>query len=137
LCRSCVNNRRRKRYATKRSEAGHESSPRLQNLVKKGDFPAVKKNRSLSNARKDAFLWLMPVVFARSKHTRLPHLANGGAKNDQLDDVLRGRYQQRSIMLRDVSLEVIRPADVARTQGTQQYFRPKPRTKRDSAKPLT
>ncbi len=61
LCRSCVNQRRRERYATKRSETGHGSLPRLQDLVKKGDFAAVKKNRTLINARNREYLLALAV----------------------------------------------------------------------------
>ncbi len=61
LCRSCVNEQKRKRYATKRGETGHGSPLRLQDLVKKGDFAAVKKNGRLINAGNRAYLLAVAV----------------------------------------------------------------------------
>jgi ankyrin repeat protein len=61
LCRACVNKRRRTRHATKRSETGKGSPPRLQDLVKKGDLAAVKKNSSLINPRNRQYLLALAV----------------------------------------------------------------------------
>ena len=74
LCRSCVNERRRKRYATKRSKEGHGSPPRLQDLVKKGDFAAVKKNRSLINAGNREYLLDLAVRDFKSAPKKPSHV---------------------------------------------------------------
>ncbi len=88
LCRSCVNKRRRNRYATKRSETGHGSPPRLQDLVKKGDFAAVKKNRSLIKAGNREYLLALAVTDFKTAPKKPSHvelvkfLIQVGAKPD-------------------------------------------------------
>ena len=61
LCRACVNKQRRNRYATKRIEGGPASPLRLQDLVKKGELAAIKKHRSLINARNREHLLALAV----------------------------------------------------------------------------
>jgi hypothetical protein len=74
LRRSCVKKRRRKRCATKRSETGHGSPPRLQDLVKKGDCAAVKKNRSLINAGNREYLLTLAVTDFKTAPKKPSHV---------------------------------------------------------------
>ena len=74
LCRSCVNKRRRERYETKRSKADHADPPRLQDLVKKGDLAAVKKNKTLINARNREHLLAVAVTDFKSAPKKLSHV---------------------------------------------------------------
>ncbi len=88
VCSTCVNKRRRARYAATRSETGHETPPRLRDLVKKGDFGAVKKNRSLIDAsNRDRLLALAVSDFKsapkKSSHVELvKFLIQMGARPD-------------------------------------------------------
>ena len=88
MCSSCVNKRRRARYAAKRNETGHGNPPRLRDLVKKGDFAAVKKNRSLIDAsNRDRLLALAVIDFKsapkKSSHVELvKFLIQMGARPD-------------------------------------------------------
>ena len=50
ICRSCVNRRRRELHTATASKAGDGKVPRLADLVKNGDLPAVKKLASLITA---------------------------------------------------------------------------------------
>ena len=74
LCRACVNKRRRTRHRAKRSETGNGSPPRLQDLVKKGDLAAVKKNSSLINARNRQYLLALAVRDFKSAPKKPSHV---------------------------------------------------------------
>jgi ankyrin repeat protein len=74
LCRPCVNKRRRQRYATTRSKTGHGDPPRIQDLVKKGDFTAVKQNKSLIDASNRAHLLALAVRDFKSAPKKPSHV---------------------------------------------------------------
>ena len=56
------------------SETGNGSPPRLQDLVKKGDFAAVKKNSSLINARNRQYLLALAVRDFKSAPKKPSHI---------------------------------------------------------------
>ena len=76
LCRSCVNKRRRERYATKSGKTSHGGGdpPRIQDLVKKGDVAAIKKNRSLINASNRDHLLALAVTDFKSAPKKPSHV---------------------------------------------------------------
>jgi ankyrin repeat protein len=74
LCRSCVNKRRRERHATKSSKTRHADPPRIQDLVKKGDFTAVKKNRNLIDASNRQYLLTLAVRDFKSAPKKPTHV---------------------------------------------------------------
>jgi ankyrin repeat protein len=90
LCRSCVNKRRRERHATKPDKTGQgdEGPPRIQDLVKKGDVAAIKKNKSLINAGNRDRLLALAVTDFKSAPKKPIHvelvkvLIERGAKPD-------------------------------------------------------
>jgi len=74
LCRACVNMRRRKRYATKSTQTDPGKPPRLQDLVKKGDFAAVKQNARLINASNREYLLALAVRDFKSAPKKASHV---------------------------------------------------------------
>jgi ankyrin repeat protein len=74
LCRSCVNQRRRKRYAAKRNKTGHGDRPRIHDLVKNGDFTAVKKHRNLIDASNREYLLALAVRDFKSAPKKPSHV---------------------------------------------------------------
>jgi ankyrin repeat protein len=74
LCRSCVNQRRRKRYATKSGKTGHGDPPRIQDLVKKGDFTAVKQNKNLIDSTNKEYLLALAVTDFKSAPKKPSHV---------------------------------------------------------------
>jgi ankyrin repeat protein len=74
ICSSCVNKRRRKRYATKSSQTGQERPAHLGELVKKGDCAAIKRNEGLINAGNRQRLLALAVTDFKSAPKTLGHL---------------------------------------------------------------
>jgi ankyrin repeat protein len=74
LCRSCVNARRRRRYATKSSKTGDADPPRLQDLVKEGDLAAVKKHWNLITASNREHLLALAVTDFKSAPKKPSHV---------------------------------------------------------------
>jgi len=74
MCSSCVNKRRRKRYATKSSKTGQERPAQLGELVKKGDYAAIKRNRGLINAGNTERLLALAVTDFKSAPKKPSHL---------------------------------------------------------------
>jgi Ankyrin repeats (many copies) len=87
-CSACVNKRRRELHAAKSTEPAPESLPRLRDLIKKGDFAALKQNRSLINAGNSERLLALAVRDFKSAPKKPSHLEivklllNLGAKPD-------------------------------------------------------
>jgi ankyrin repeat protein len=73
-CSSCVNKQRRKRYRTKLSEPGPGKPPELQDLVKRGDFAAVKNNKSLINSSNSERLLALAVTDFKSAPKKPSHV---------------------------------------------------------------
>ncbi len=88
LCRSCVNQRRRTRYAIRSSKSGDAAPPRIQDLVKKGDLAAVKKHGGLIDAGNRDYLLALAVMDFKSAPKKPGHvelvryLIQQGAKPD-------------------------------------------------------
>ena len=74
ICSSCVNQRRRERYAKKKGETRSEDLPDLQDLVKKGDLAGVKKSRGLINARNRERLLALAVIDFKSAPKKPSHV---------------------------------------------------------------
>jgi ankyrin repeat protein len=76
LCRSCVNKRRRERHATKSGKPSHGEGnpPRIQDLVKKGDAAAIKKNKSFINAGNRDHLLALAVTDFKSAPKKPSHV---------------------------------------------------------------
>ncbi len=73
-CSACVNKQRRMLYATTSSKAGPGKRPCLRDLVKKGDFAAVKKNGSLINASNSERLLALAVRDFKSAPKKPSHV---------------------------------------------------------------
>ena len=61
-------------HATKSGETGHESPSRLQDLVKKGDCAAIKKNENLINAGNRDYLLTLAVMDFKTTPKRPSHV---------------------------------------------------------------
>jgi hypothetical protein len=75
LCRACVDQRRRERYATKKKKTGQEAPSRIQDLVRKGNITAVMQNKSLINASNRDYLLTLAVTDFKSAPKKPSHLA--------------------------------------------------------------
>jgi hypothetical protein len=88
MCYACVNKRRRARYAANRSTTGQEKPSRLTELVKKGDYAAIKANKTLINAGNRERLLALAVMDFKSAPKKPSHvdlvkfLIQMGAKPD-------------------------------------------------------
>ena len=87
-CSACVNKQRRERYAAKSGKTDQEKPPHLGELVKKGDYAAIKRNRGLINAGNKQRLLALAVRDFKSAPKKQSHvelikfLIEAGAKPD-------------------------------------------------------
>jgi ankyrin repeat protein len=88
LCTACVNNRRRELYAGKRRDAGDDRPLHLREIVKRGDYAALKQNRrSITPSNRQPLLALAVMDFKsapkKKSHVELVKLLMElGAKPD-------------------------------------------------------